>query len=143
MAEIEGKRPAAIAAVVQWPDDVATWRSVYGPTRIGQVRSEQEAEFDTATVSELDPQVAEAIRGAAAVVNENHAVLSTHERETMAGALVALRRAGIPVNREALRAYLMAAGWQGRLVNQTLELADRVDRGETPRHSNFPLNSQS
>lgn len=139
MAEIEGKRPAAIAAVVQWPDDVATWRSVYEPTRIGQVRSEQEAEFDTAMVSELDPQVADAIRGAAAVVNENHAVLSTHERETMAGALVALRSAGIPVDKEALRAWLMSAGWQGRLVNQALDLADRVERGETPRHSHFQL----
>jgi len=139
MAEIEGKRPAAIAAVVQWPDDVATWRSVYEPTRIGQVRSEQEAEFDTAMVSELDPQVADAIRGAAAVVNENHAVLSTHERETMAGALVALRSTGIPVDKEALRAWLMSAGWQGRLVNQALDLADRVERGETPRHSHFQL----
>jgi hypothetical protein len=141
MAEIEGKKPAAIAAVAQWPDDVATWRSVYGPTRIGQVRPEQEAEFDTAMVSELDPQVASVIRSAAAIVNENHSVLSTHEREAMAGALVALRRARIPVDREALRAYLMAAGWQGRLVNQTLELADRVDRGETPRHSHFQLAS--
>jgi hypothetical protein len=135
MAEIEGKKPAAIAAVAQWPDDVATWRSVYEPIRIGQVRPDQEAEFDTATVAELDPQVADAIRGAAAIVNENHAVLSTHEREAMAGALVALRSAGIPVNKEALRAWLMAAQWQGRLVNQVLELADRVDRGETPKHS--------
>lgn len=135
MAEIEGKRPAAIAAVAQWPDDVATWRSVYETTRIGQVRSEQEAEFDTATVTELDPEAAAAIRGAAAVVNENHAVLSTHEREAMAGALIALRGAGVSVNREALRAFLMAAQWQGRLVNQVLELADRVDRGETPKHS--------
>lgn len=141
MAEVEGKRPAAIAAVAQWPEDVATWRSVYGPTRIGQVRPDQEADYDTATVSELDPQVAKAIRGAAAVINENHAVLSTHERESMAGALVALRSAGIPVDQEALRAYLMAAGWQGKLVNQTLELSERVDRGETPRHSNFSLSS--
>jgi len=134
MADIEGKRPAAIAAVAQWPDDIATWRSVYKPTRIGQVRSEQEAEFDIATVTELDPQAADAIRGAAAIVNENHAVLSTHEREAMAGALVALRGEGVPVNREALRAWLMAAQWQGRLVSQVLELAARVDRGETPKH---------
>jgi hypothetical protein len=139
MAEIEGKRPAAMAAVARWPDDIAAWRSVYGPTRIGQVRPEQEAEFDTATVGELDPQVAEVIRSAAAIVNENHSVLSTHERETMAGALVALRSAGIPVDQEALRAYLMAAGWQGRLVGQVLELADRIDRGQTPRHSHFQL----
>jgi hypothetical protein len=134
MAEIEGKRPAAIAAVAQWPDDIATWRSVYGPTRIGQVRPDQEADFDTATVGQLDPQVTEAIRGAAAVVNENHAVLSTHEREAVAGALVALRSAGIPVDREALRAYLMAAGWKGGLVGQVLELAERIDGGETPKH---------
>jgi hypothetical protein len=139
MAEIEGKRPAAIAAVAQWPDDIATWRSVYGPTRIGQVRLEQEAEFDTATVGELDPQVAEIIRSATAIVNENHAVLSTHEREAMAGALIALRNAGIPVDKEALRAYLMAARWQGRLVSQVLELVDRIDRGQTPRHSHFQL----
>ena len=139
MAEIERKRPAAVAAVAQWPDDIATWRSVYGPTRIGQVRPEQEAEFDTATIGELDPQVAEIIRSATAIVNENHAVLSTHEREAMAGALVALRNAGIPVDKEALRAYLMAARWQGRLVGQVLELVDRIDRGQTPRHSHFQL----
>lgn len=57
----------------------------------------------------------------------------------MAGALVALRSAGIPVDQEALRAYLMAAGWQGRLVSQVLELVDRIDRGQTPRHSHFQL----
>jgi len=52
LTEIEGQRPAAIAAVAQWPDDIPTWRSVHRPERIGQVRAEQEAEFDTATVGE-------------------------------------------------------------------------------------------
>lgn len=140
LAEIEGKRPAAIAAVAQWPDDIATWRSVRQPERIGQVRADQEAEFDTAVVAELDPQVARAVRGASAVVNENHSVLSTHERESMAGALVALRGADISVNKEALRAYLMSADWNGKLIDQVLQLAERVDNGETPRHAPFQLN---
>lgn len=139
LTEVEGERPAAVAAVAQWPDDIATWRSVYRPERIGQVRAEQEAEFDTATLAELDPMVERAVRGAAAVVNENHTVLTTHEREAMAGALVALRGAGIPVDREALRAHLMAASWNGKLVGQVLQLAGRVERGETPRHTPFRL----
>jgi hypothetical protein len=139
LTEVEGQRPAAVAAVAQWPDDVATWRSVYRPERIGQVRAEQEAEYDTATLAVLDPRVQGAIRGAAAVINENHAVLSTYEREAIAGALVALRGASIPVDREALRAYLIAAGWNGRLVGQVLRLARRVERGETPHHTPFQL----
>jgi hypothetical protein len=139
LAEIEGQRPPAIATVAQWPDDVATWRSTYGPERIGQVRAEQEAEFDTVTVAELDPRAARAVRGAAALVNENHSVLGTHEREVLAGALVSLREANIPLDPEALRAYLMAAGWNGRLVGQVLRIAERVERGDTPRHSAFTL----
>jgi hypothetical protein len=136
---VEGKRPAAIAAVAQWPDDIAAWRSVHHPPRIGQVRGDQEAEFDTATVADLDPRVARAISGAAAFVNENHSVLSTHEREAMAGAFVALRGAGIAVDTDAVRAHLMAAGWNGGLVERVLQLAERVARGETPRHRPFPL----
>jgi hypothetical protein len=134
LTEIEGQRPPAIAAVAPWPDDIATWRSVYAPERIGQVRADQEAQFDTATIAALDPRVERAIRGGAAFVNEHHAVLSTHEREAMAGALVALRSANVPVDPHALRAYLMAAGLNGGLVDQVLHLAERVARGETPRH---------
>ncbi len=139
LTEVEGQRPQAIAAVTTWPDDVATWRSVYHPSRIGQVRSDQEAEFDTAVVEEIDSRVADVLRGAAASVNENHAVLSTHERETVAGALIALHTAGIQVDAVAVRGYLMAAGWQGGLVDQVLQLAKRVDRGERPHHRPFQI----
>lgn len=134
LSEIEGKRPLALAAVATWPDDIATWRSVYGPERIGQIRADQEAEFGTAGLKELDPRVADALKGPVAFVNENHAVLSTSEREMVAGALVGLRRDGIGVDVEALRAHLMGFGWQGRLISQVIKLAERVDRGETPRH---------
>jgi hypothetical protein len=139
LTEVEGQRPAAVAVVAQWPDDITTWRSLYGPQRIGQVRADQEAEYDTARLAEPDPRVEQAISGAAVVVNENHAVLSTYEREAMAGALVALRGVDVPVDREALRAYLMAAGWNGKLVGQVLQLAERVERGETPRHVSLQL----
>jgi hypothetical protein len=139
LSEIEAQRPTAIAAVAGWPDDIATWRSLYRPQRVGQVRRDQEAEFDTASDPVLDPRAVDAIRSAAALVNENHSVLSTHEREWVAGALIALRAAKIPVAEDALRAQLMAAGWNGKLIAQVLELADRVERGKTPRHKPFPL----
>jgi hypothetical protein len=139
LAEIEGHRPDAIAAVADWPDTIATWRSVYSPSRIGQVRPEQEAEYDTAGVASLDPRAARAIRVAGGFVNENHSVLSKDEREAVAGALVALRAARIPVDTAGLRALLMASGWNGRLVNKAIELADRVERGETPHHRPFSL----
>jgi hypothetical protein len=66
-------------------------------------------------------------------------VLSTFEREVVVGALVALREANVPSDREALRALLMAARWNGKLVNQVLELAERVADRQTPRHRHFPL----
>jgi hypothetical protein len=138
LAEVEGQRPAAVAAVATWPEDVAGWRSVYAPERIGQVRTEQEAEFDT-VIGDLDPRVARAIDSAAAWVNENHSVLSTHEREAMAGMFVALRSARIPVDLDAVRARLMAAGWNGGLIERVLQLGERVERGETPRHRPFRL----
>jgi hypothetical protein len=139
LSEIEAQRPTAIAAVAGWPDDIATWRSLYRPQRVGQARRDQEAEFDTASDPVLDPRAVDAIRSAAALVNENHSVLSTHEREWVAGALVALRAAGIPIAEDALRAQLMAAGWNGKLIAQVLQLAGRIERGQTPRHKNFPL----
>jgi hypothetical protein len=70
----------------------------------------------------------------AAMVNEHHSVLSIHEREWLAGALVALRNVGVPVDQDALRGHLMSAGWGGRLIDQAISLAERVARGETPRH---------
>jgi hypothetical protein len=134
LADIEGQKPVAVAAVASWPDNVAGWRSIYLPERIGQIRTEQEAEFDTVIVAELDRRVAGVVRVAAALVNESHSVPSTHERERMAGAFVALRDAGITVDLDALRAHLMGAGWNGQLVGRVLQLAERVAGGETPHH---------
>lgn len=139
LAEVESQRPPAIAAVASWPDSIASWRSVYAPDRIGQVRAEQEADYDTFTVTALDPRAARAIDGAAAAVNENHSAFSTDERQFFAGALVALREAGVPVDRDALQAHLMTQNWNGELIARALKLADRVARGETPRHRRFPL----
>jgi hypothetical protein len=139
LAKIEGHRPAAIAAVTQWPDNVAAWRSTCQSPRIGQIRPDQEADYDTATVATLDPVAAKAINSAAAIVNENHSVLSTHEREAMAGALVALRDAGAAVSPEALRTYLKVKGWNGKLIERTVTLAARVAEGQTPRHRPFAL----
>jgi hypothetical protein len=137
MAEVEGQRPPAIAAVASWPNHIATWRSVYNPPRIGQVRAEQEAKFDTVIVPSLDPRAADVIDSVAVLVNEWHAVLDIDEREDIAGALIALSDANVSV--EGLRAHLMRAGWQGELIENALELARRVARGERPRHHHYPL----
>jgi hypothetical protein len=139
LAEVESQRPAAIVAVARWPDDIARWRSIYAPRRIGQARAEVEAEFDTATVSALHPRAAEAIDSVGDWVNQHRATLSTDEREAVAGALIALRDAGVPVVRDALRGHLMVAGWSGGLIDKTVELAERVASGRTPRHRTFRL----
>jgi hypothetical protein len=139
MAEVEGQRPPAIAAVAPWPDDIATWRSIHHPGRIGQVRAEQEAPHATRSAPTLDARAAEALDSVAPLINEGHAVFDTDERETVAGALIALSTANVPVAAEGLRAHLMRAGWAGELIEQALELAARVARGERPRHHHFPL----
>lgn len=80
--------PAAVAAVAQWLEDISGWRSVYAPGRVGEIRSGQEAEYDAITVPVLDPQAVDLLRSTSGLVNENQSVLSKHEREAMAGALV-------------------------------------------------------
>ncbi len=139
LAEIESQRPAAIAAVATWPDSIAGWRSVHRPDRIGQVRADQEAQFDTATITGLDPQAANAIDSAGAWVNQAHAVRDSDEREAIAGALIALRSVGVRVDPDELRAHLMARQWGGRLIDQTIELSQRIDDGQTPHHRAFRL----
>ena len=139
MAEIESQRPAAVAAVAQWPDDIGGWRAVHGPGRIGQTRADQEAEFDNALVNGLDARAASAIDAVAGWVNEAHGTLDTDEREAVAGALVALRRAGIAVGAGDLRAHLMRKGWNGALIGKTIELAERVANGQTPRHRPYQV----
>jgi hypothetical protein len=139
LAEIERQRPAAIAAVATWPDYVAGWRSIHKPERIGQIRPAEEAQFDTAAISGLDPQAAKAIDSAGAWVNQFHAVLDTDERAAVAGALIALRSAGVPVDPNELRVHLMTREWGGRLIDQTVELAERIASGQTPRHRPFRL----
>jgi hypothetical protein len=139
LAEVEGHQPAAIAAVADWPDSIKTWLSIHAPERIGGVRAEQEAEFVAPAIVPLDAREAKAFDSVAAMVNEHHSVLSIHEREWLAGALVALRNVGVPVDQDALRGHLMSAGWGGRLIDQAISLAERVARGETPRHRHFSL----
>lgn len=139
LADIEGQRPAAIAAVATWPDSITGWRSVHKPDRIGQVRVEQEAQFDTATITGLDPRAIRAINSAGAWVNDSHAALDTDERRALAGALIALRSAGIAVDPDELRAHLMLKQWAGRLIDQTIELARRIADGHTPQHRPFHL----
>jgi hypothetical protein len=95
------------------------------------MRDDQEAEFAAADVPALRPRAADAIDEAAALVNEHHSVLSIQERQVFAGALVALRAANVPIDRDALRAHLMHAGWSGRLIDQAITLAERVARGDT------------
>ena len=102
LTEVEGKGAQAIAAVAVWPDDIATWRSVYAPYRIGQIRPDQEAEYDTAAAPDIDPRVADILSSATAIVNENHAVLSTHERESVA---VRLSRFANPEFRSTARQF--------------------------------------
>lgn len=139
LAEIESQRPAAIVAVAQWPDDIAAWRQIHSPARIGQARPDTEAPYDAQAVAELDPRAAQAINAAGGWVNQAHSTLSTHEREAVAGALVALRRADVPVDGEALRAHLMAQGWNGKLIERVVQLAERVANGQTPKHRPFRL----
>jgi hypothetical protein len=54
LTEVERQRPSAIAAVTDWPDDIAGWRSVYRASRIGQERHELEAKFNTKVIADLD-----------------------------------------------------------------------------------------
>jgi len=90
------------------------WRqSIHKPQRICQIRPEQEAQYDTATISGLDSQAAKAIASAGAWVNQSHAVLDADERAAVAGALIALRSAGVPVDPNELRVHLMTSQWGG------------------------------
>jgi hypothetical protein len=139
LAEVEGHRPSAIAAVAEWPDRITGWSSAYKVQRIGQVRADQEAEFSTAAAPQLAPAIERAVSSGAAYVNEHHSVLSSDEREAMAGRFVALRKAGLDVNFDALRTYLMTAGWNGKLVGRTVRLAEEVSLGKTPRHRTYVL----
>jgi hypothetical protein len=134
LGQVEGQRPAAIAAVVTVPDYIPAWRAAHHPERIGQVRAEDEAEFSGGVVAQLDPRAATALDRAAAWVNDAHQTLDGSEREAVAGVLVALREARVPVDDDGLRARLMARGWNGGLINATATLASRVAKGETPRH---------
>lgn len=133
LAEIEGHRPDAVAAVCDWPDAIVSWRSLHSPERIGQVRADVEAEYDGAAVV-LDERAVRTLSPALALTNESHSVLSTHERERLAGALIALADAGLAVDPEALRGHLMALGWNGRLIGRAVQLAERVQAGQRPRH---------
>ncbi len=133
LGQVEGQRPAALAAVVSWPKYIPAWLAAHRAKRIGQVRVEDEAEF-AGGVAQLDHRAAAALDKAAAWVNDAHHTLDSGEREAVAGALVALREARVPVDDAALRAHLMARGWNGGLINATATLARRVVKGETPRH---------
>jgi hypothetical protein len=140
LARLEGQRPRAIAAVASWPDYIPAWLATFRPERIGQVRPDAESEFAAPTVVRLDVRAAESLDRAAASVNEHHAGLHGSEREVVAGALVALRDAGVPVDTDALRAHLMQRGWDGGMVADTVKLAERVASGTTPRHKVMRLN---
>lgn len=139
LAELEERRPPAIAAVATWLDSIPVWRSVFRPQRIGQERPEQEAEFATIVVAELNPVALKTLDAAIRFVNKHHAGLDTDEREQVVGALLALYAANVPVDAGALRAHLMDDGWNGELAEEVITLAERPAEGRRPRHRPFPL----
>lgn len=139
LGKVEGQRPSAIAAVASWQDRIAAWRSVYNPERIGQKREEAEAEYAGAEVSPLDPRAVDALNSASAWVNDAHHRLDTDEREAIAGAMLALHRAGVALETAELRANLMERGWNGDLIDDAVALAARITKGETPHHRPFQL----
>jgi hypothetical protein len=139
LADIEARRAPAIAAVATWPDSIPIWLHTYSPLRIGQVRADQESEYSDITVEALDRSALDALNSATLLVNENHSVLSTYEREHLAGILLALHDAGISLDRDAMKAHLIAAGWNSKLVGAAVELAERVADGRRPRHVGHTL----
>jgi hypothetical protein len=139
LGQVEGQAPAAIAAVVTVPDYIPAWLSAHNPERIGQVRVEDEAEVAGGGGAQLDPRAADAVDKAGAWVNDAHHALDRDEREAVAGVLVALRAASVPVDVDGLRAHLMARGWNGDLINRAVTLARRVADGETPHHRPMQL----
>lgn len=137
LAHVEGQYPAAVAAVPSLPDDIRIWRGTCGAPRIGERRPDIEADFESTTVAPLDPRAAAALSSSGAMINQNHAAMDTDERRSIAGALLAIRDAGLPASADALRAHLMSEGWSGPIINQTLELAQQIAAGKTPSHHSY------
>ena len=114
--------------VITWNENaIRPWVSAVRPTVLGDGSAWEDV------TPELDPLVVEAMKGLTATVNHSNTITAGFEKDMVVSALLALHRAGIPMDGKAMQGWALAHGWSGENPEQLGNYVRDINTGKRPR----------
>lgn len=114
--------------VISWNEEnLRPWVTITRPDMLGD---------DTAwgsKSSDMDPVLVEALNGLTLTVNHNNTIAAGFEKDQVVGVLMALTKAGIPMDPDAVQAWALGHGWAGSNPAKLGEYVRDINAGKRPR----------
>lgn len=117
--------------VITWNEDrIRPWVTAMKPDVLGDGSAWEDLTPD------LDPIVAEALKGLTLTVNHNNTISAGFEKDQVVGVLLALRDARIPMDADAMQGWALAHGWSGKNPERLAQYVRDINSGKRPRIRN-------
>lgn len=83
---------------------------------------------------DLDPIVEEALDSLTLTINHNNTIAAGWEKDQVVGVLMALYKAGVPMDADAMQGRALALGWSGKNPEKLAQYVRDINTGKRPRH---------
>lgn len=115
--------------VISWNDRLRPWVAATKPTILG----DGSAWEDDGSEADLDPILVEALEGLTLTVNHNNTISAGFEKDQVVGVLLALYKARIPMDPDAVHGWALANGWSGKNPERLAQYVRDINDGKRPR----------
>jgi hypothetical protein len=122
-------RGVTALCVISWNDRLRPWVSASKPAILG----DGSAWEDDVTDPGLDPILVEALEGLTLTVNHNNTISAGFEKDQVVSVLLALYKARIPMDAEAVHGWALAHGWSGKNPERLAQYVRDINGGKRPR----------
>ncbi|MGM9473497.1 hypothetical protein ACS5PJ_16025 [Pseudarthrobacter sp. YS3] len=83
--------------------------------------------------ADMNPVAEEAMKGLTRTINHNNTISAGFEKDQVVGVLLALHRAGIPIDAEAIEGWSIVNGWSGNNPSRLAKYVRDINDGKRPQ----------
>lgn len=117
----------AMCVITANENQIRPWVTAVGPSILADGSA-----WESST-SALDPILVEALKGLTLTINHNNTIAAGFEKDQVVGVLLALHKAGIPMNGPAMQGWAIAHGWSRENPKRLAKYVDDINAGKRPR----------
>ncbi|NKZ03446.1 hypothetical protein [Actinomadura latina] len=123
-----GSNKIRALCIITWAEDrIRPWVTAVQPTILGDGSA-----WNNPT-PELDPIVAEAMKGLTQTINHNNTITAGFEKDMVVSSLLALHDARIRLDGPAMQGWALANGWSGKNPQHLAKYVEKINAGQRPR----------